>query len=116
MINLKNMFYEYIETYLQYILSYKLSQDYLEIFFSCIQSMGGYNNNPNCIQFALACKKLFHHNEVKSSAQANCIAISNTNILTVSSSAKKLYMTYDEDTLDTTDIWKMKKVYLLIFL
>jgi len=58
--------------------------------------MGGYNNNPNYIQFASAYKRLFHHNEVKSSAQANCIAISNISILTVSSSAKKICMTHDE--------------------
>ncbi|KYN10881.1 THAP domain-containing protein 9 [Trachymyrmex cornetzi] len=94
MINLKNMFYEYVETnYLQYILSYKLSQDHLEIFFSCIRSIGGYNNNPTYVQFSSAYKRLLHHNEVKSSAQANCIAISNISILMMSSSSKKLCMT-----------------------
>lgn len=40
--NLKQMYHEYVETgYLKYILSYKFSQDHLEIFFSCIRSMGG---------------------------------------------------------------------------
>lgn len=67
MTNLKSMFYEYIETgYLQYILTYKLSQDHLEIFFPCIRSMGGYNNNPNYMQFSSSYKRLLHHNEVKS--------------------------------------------------
>jgi len=36
---------------LKYILTYKMSQDHLELFFSCIRSRGGSNNNPNYIQF-----------------------------------------------------------------
>ncbi|KAE9523184.1 hypothetical protein AGLY_016417 [Aphis glycines] len=35
---------------LKYILTYKMSQDHLELFFGCIRSRGGSNNNPNCIQ------------------------------------------------------------------
>ncbi|KAF0023441.1 hypothetical protein F2P81_024071 [Scophthalmus maximus] len=31
----------------RYLLTYKLSQDNLELFFSAITSFGGYNNNPN---------------------------------------------------------------------
>jgi len=47
--------------------------------------MGGYNNNPTAKQIASAYKKLLVHNEVKSSAKANCIPQDDTNILTVSS-------------------------------
>lgn len=65
-------------------MSYKLSQDRLEILFSCFRAIGGYNNNPNCIQFSSSYKRLLHHNEVKSSAQANCVPIDSTSILTVS--------------------------------
>ncbi|CAH1959590.1 unnamed protein product [Acanthoscelides obtectus] len=36
---------------LKYLLTYKLSQDHLEIFFSCIRSKGGYSNNPTSKQF-----------------------------------------------------------------
>ncbi|KAF0719484.1 THAP domain-containing protein 9, partial [Aphis craccivora] len=32
---------------LKYILTYKMSQDHLELFFGCIRSRGGSNNNPN---------------------------------------------------------------------
>ena len=69
---------QYVETgYLEYILSYKMSQDHLEILFSCFRAMGGYNNNPNCKQFMSSCKRfiieeyieehieeLLSHNEV----------------------------------------------------
>lgn len=30
----------------KYILTYKFSQDHLELLFACIRSRGGYNNNP----------------------------------------------------------------------
>lgn len=56
-LNLKNLYCNYIETgYLHYILSYKLSQDHLETLFSCFRSMGGFNNNPNCVQFSASFK------------------------------------------------------------
>ena len=31
----------------KYILTYKFSQDHLELLFSCVRSRGGHNNNPN---------------------------------------------------------------------
>lgn len=89
MSNLKSMYEHFvINGHLKYILSYKLSQDHLEILFSCFRTMGGYNNNPNAIQFASSYKKLLHHNEVKSSAATNCIPIDSTSILTVASGKK----------------------------
>jgi len=36
---------------LKYVLTYKTSQDHIEIFFWCIRARGGNNNNPNCVQF-----------------------------------------------------------------
>ena len=35
----------------RYLLTYKLSQDHLELFFSAIRSRGGHNNKPNVRQF-----------------------------------------------------------------
>lgn len=84
--NVQFLFYEYIEKgYLEYILTYKLSQDHLEMFFSCIRAMGGYNNNPNVKQFLASYKRLLHHNEIKPSTQGNCIPLDNIPILNVSS-------------------------------
>lgn len=44
------------ESPLEYLLTYKLSQNYLELFFSSIRSRGGYNNNPTTEQFQFAFK------------------------------------------------------------
>lgn len=35
---------------ISYLLTYKLSQDYLEMFFSSIGDCEGFNNNPNALQ------------------------------------------------------------------
>jgi len=35
----------------KFVLTYKMSQDHLELFFGYIRVRGGSNNNPNCIQF-----------------------------------------------------------------
>ncbi|XP_070168809.1 uncharacterized protein [Polyergus mexicanus] len=56
--------------------------------------MSGYNNNPNCIQFTSAYKRLLHHNEVKSSAAANCLPLDNTSLLTISS--KQIKKSFNE--------------------
>lgn len=62
--------------------------------------MGGYNNNPNCIQFTSAYKRLLHHNEVKSSAAANCLPLDNTNILISSKKIKKSPKELDEEDIE----------------
>ncbi|TGZ45601.1 THAP domain-containing protein 9 [Temnothorax longispinosus] len=41
---------------LEYLLTYKLSQDHVELFFSAIRSRGGHNNNPTAKQFESAFK------------------------------------------------------------
>ena len=43
---------------LKYLLTYKLSQDHLELFFCAIRSAGGFNNNPTAQQFTAAYKRL----------------------------------------------------------
>lgn len=69
--------YSYIhEQYsIEYLLSYKLSQDHLETFFSSVRQKGGFNNNPTSKQFQTAYKKLLIHNEINGSQYGNCIAI-----------------------------------------
>ncbi|CAK9291508.1 unnamed protein product [Gordionus sp. m RMFG-2023] len=39
---------------LNYFLTYKTSQDHLELFFSCLHSRGGFNNNPSAYQLRSA--------------------------------------------------------------
>ena len=57
----------------KYVLSYKMSQDHLELLFGRIRRMGGYNNNPNVVQLQQAMRRLTLHNFVSPSAAGNCI-------------------------------------------
>lgn len=58
---------------MEYILSYKLSQDHLETFFSSIRSRGGYNNNPSAKEFKTSYKKLLVHHHVSGCQYGNCL-------------------------------------------
>ena len=57
---------------LQYLLTYKLSQDHLELFFSAVRYRGSRNNNPNTKQFESALKYLLVYTQIKSSDYTNC--------------------------------------------
>lgn len=46
---------------MSYLLTYKLSQDHLETFFSSVRSQGGFDNNPSARRFKSAYKKLLTH-------------------------------------------------------
>lgn len=51
MVSTESIFNAYVVSGpLEYILTYKLSQDHLEIFFGCIRARLGSNNNPTVIQ------------------------------------------------------------------
>lgn len=67
---------------MKYISTYRLSQDHLEIFFGRIRQKGGYNNNPNVVQFKSAYKKLLNHLELKSAFRGNCVPLEKLNVLT----------------------------------
>lgn len=64
----------------RYLLTYKLSQDHLELFFSVIRARGGFNNNPNVRQFRGAYKRLLVRHQVKRGT-GNCLLRDNTAIL-----------------------------------
>ena len=68
---------------LKYLLSYKISQDHLETFFSAIRARGGFNNNPTARQFETAYKRLLVHATIKGSPSANCLDSEETKILSV---------------------------------
>jgi hypothetical protein len=70
---------------LQYLLTYKVSQDHLENYFSAVRSKGGNNNNPNAEQFKGTFKRLLVHHELRTSENANC-SDDNIEILDVGSS------------------------------
>ena len=78
--------YQRISNYdMNYLLTYKLSQDHLEMFFGKIRRQGGWNNNPTAMQFRSAFKKLLVHNEVSEAMRGNCMPLEELKILSVTS-------------------------------
>lgn len=65
--------------------SYRLLQDFLEMFFGKIRALNGYNDNPNCQQFSSAYRKLLYEADLVLSSGSNCEPRCKSNILTVSS-------------------------------
>jgi hypothetical protein len=62
----KSMFEQLVEGgLLKYLLTYKTSQDHLELFFGAIRSRNGKNDNPTAIQFCSAYKSLLMHGTMK---------------------------------------------------
>lgn len=72
---------------LNYLLTYKLSQDHLELFFCSIRSRNGWNNNPSALQFMRAFKKLLLYADVKIQ-DGNCRLLDATHTLVVCSGSK----------------------------
>lgn len=58
---------------LKYFLTYKCSQDHIELYFCCIRSRGGWNNNPTVLQALWTIRRLLYRNSVTPSKNANCL-------------------------------------------
>jgi len=56
----------------KYLLTYKFSQDHIELLFSFIRGRGGWNNNPNSLQLKYALRKMLPRNSITASNSANC--------------------------------------------
>jgi hypothetical protein len=65
---------------LKYLLTYKMSQDHLELFFSAVRACGGWNNNPTTRQFIAAYKQLMMRHNIEG-GRGNCTPQDNTEIL-----------------------------------
>lgn len=57
----------------RYICTYRLSQDHLELLFSCIRQRGGWNNNHSAAQFRYAYRAILLHAEVRGSSASNVL-------------------------------------------
>jgi len=57
---------------MNYILTYKFSQDHLELLFAQIRQRYGSNNNPNVVQFKTALKQILFKNYIKCKSSGNC--------------------------------------------
>ncbi len=82
--------FECLSSYgLKYLLTYKLSQDHLENWFSAVRSRNGNSNNPTAEQFKSIFKRLLVHHELRASEFANCADDDNIHILTIKSISTK---------------------------
>lgn len=103
MIALKAIYAECVESgLLEYLPTFKFSQDHLESFFGRIRSMNGYNDNPNVEQFCSAFRKIVINNEIKCTEFSNCL--DTLHILSVSSRRPKLKTNEKEQNLNVTNV------------
>lgn len=71
--SIQRIYNDYVETGdIEYLPTYSLSQDPLEIFFGKIRSHCGHNDNPTPQQFMAAYRKLLIHTTIFKSTHANC--------------------------------------------
>ena len=64
------------ESPFEYILTYRFSQDPIEIYFSKIRGRFERNNNPTALQFKYALRSLLLKTKVESPSTANCVPVS----------------------------------------
>lgn len=88
----------------EYFLSYKLSQDHVEMFFSLIRRMNGHNNNPTNIQYKSAYKKLLLNKlNVLLSSSANCSLLDNTLLISEGSCEENQALGNTKSNTDSTN-------------
>ena len=85
----------------KYFMTYRLSQDHLETFFSAVRLRGGWNNNPSALQFSHAYKALLSNAGMAtfSFENANCIPQGESSILCI----QKPFVSFEEDPLFISD-------------
>ena len=89
--SMKHIFFHLVEREnapMNYVLTYKFSQDHLELFFGAIRSSGGFNNNPTAQQFIAAYKRLLLRSSIQGQ-HGNCQKRDQTDILEVISDSFK---------------------------
>lgn len=89
---------------LKYILTYKMSQDHLELFFGCICSRGGSNNNPNCSQFKKTLRQLLLFTKNKTVESGNCSNFVAPGGDALDFRSEKRCIIKSDDNLDETEI------------
>jgi len=65
---------------IRYLLTYRMSQDHVETYFSVIRRRGGWNNNPTALQFTYAYRATLSHLGVIPSTNANVAVLSSDDI------------------------------------
>ena len=57
----------------KYVLTYKFSQDHLELLFACIRGKNGFNNNPDVMQLKSSLRNILLRNSIIGSKNSNCL-------------------------------------------
>ena len=88
----------------KYVLTYKYSQDHLELLFACIRAKNGYNNNPDVVQLKSSFKRILLQNSIVGSNHANCLMFepySNGSIFSLNWSKRSCSVdNFDQDNID----------------
>ena len=82
--SVKALFQELVhkdQAHLKYLLTYMFSQHYLELFFSAVRGMNGWNNNPTSSQFKAAYRRLLHLHDGMIVQSGNCIPQTEASVL-----------------------------------
>lgn len=109
-INIFDLYVKPETSQLKYLLTYKLSQDHLELFFSAIRQCGGWCTSPTCTQFIVAYKRLLVRHIVVST-NGNVEAMDSTSILTVPSAKLKRVDYYDSSLYDEISNLRVEEKY-----
>lgn len=56
----------------KYVMTYKFSQDHIELLFNKIRRHCGWNNNPDVLQFKYALRRMLIRNSIEPSNTGNC--------------------------------------------
>ncbi len=83
--SVKSLFHELVgrtDAPMNYLLTYKFSQDHLELLFGAIRASGGFNNNPTAQQFTAAYKRLLMRSTIEG-GKGNCQKLDPISILHV---------------------------------
>lgn len=92
----------------KYILTYKFSQDHLELFFAKIRSCNGNNNNPNALQLQYVMRKILLRNNIKlTDNNYNCLELDNDPVGSVFDfvwkKKKKETVLYEENNIESSE-------------
>ena len=97
----------------KYLLTYKFSQDHIEILFSSIRARGGWNNNPNSLQLMYTLRRMLLRNSISASKNANCQILDQHSVVPILHTRKHASplkdkidpaVVDDEDTIDLSNV------------
>ena len=104
--SVENIFKCYVKTgHLKYILTYKLSQDHLELFFNSIRSSLGANTNPTVLQFYSAYRKIMI-GATSNSFFGNCLMQDDTEVMILPPKIPVTEILEEDEEDDISDVIK----------